>query len=159
MGLNEHIRVISDRYGKPFLESHKNIHFNLSHTDNCVACATAKEPVGVDVEMVKPIEIDLADRFFTSNECDYIDCGLDEYKLERFYRIWTRKESYVKMLGKGLFVPLNSFEVLENKDMHYEEFLFTDEVIGTVCSRKKEIVRRDEVDMDTIIDWFLKVNI
>lgn len=34
---------------------------------------------------------------------------------ERFYNIWTKKDSYVKYIGKGLTIPLNSFDVLSGE--------------------------------------------
>lgn len=152
---NEDVSFGTNEYGKPFLKSHPNIQYNISHTDNYVACAITKDiPVGVDVETVKPIELDLAERFFTKNEYKYIaNCPLEQ-QMQCFYRIWTRKESYVKMIGKGLTIPLNSFNVLKNKDIHYEEFLFTDEVIGTVCTREQVNIDCEEVHLEQLLTWF-----
>jgi len=34
----------------------------------------------------------------------------DKQKLERFYKFWSLKESYVKAIGKGLVLDLQTIE-------------------------------------------------
>lgn len=87
-------------YGKPMVEG---IHFNLSHTDGLVVCAVSEKEVGCDVEKIKSIPEGVAERFFHSNEKVYAD--------EKFFRLWTIKESYVKMTGEGMHLPMSEFEV------------------------------------------------
>jgi len=33
---------------------------------------------------------------------------------QRFYEVWTKKESYAKYVGKGLSIPLKTFDVIDD---------------------------------------------
>lgn len=95
--------------GKPFLKEFPGIQFNLSHSGPYGVCAISGAPVGVDVELVRPLRRDVAKRFFTSTEQGW----LERHPPEEFFRLWTRKESFSKALGKGLTLPMGSFSVLD----------------------------------------------
>ena len=99
--------------GKPFLSECSSIHFNITHSGNWVGCAVSNAPVGIDIERHKSMNTDIAERFFSVEETEFIKERADEYT-ERFFRIWTLKESYIKAIGKGLHCPLNSFSVISN---------------------------------------------
>ena len=104
-----------NRYGRPELLRKSNappIRFNLSHTSGVVACILALErDVGIDVEELtrKTDTIELADRFFSSDEVSALRGLKREDQAERFFSYWTLKESYIKAIGTGLSMPLDSF--------------------------------------------------
>lgn len=109
-GINsKHIQFATNRFGKPMLKNFEKIHFNLSHSGDWVVCGVSDEPIGIDVEIIKSIDLDIAKSFFTNNEYMDILNLANEKQLEYFYKLWTVKESYVKAEGKGLSIPLNSF--------------------------------------------------
>ena len=99
--------------GKPYVPGHESFYFNLTHTDGLCVLAYGDEPVGVDCERLRFRERDkkVAGRCFCEAECTYIEeAGPDEALFaERFFRVWTMKESYLKYTGKGISVPLSSF--------------------------------------------------
>ena len=95
--------------GKP---EAKGIFFNLSHSGNVVICAASKKNVGCDIEKVGSAPKRVAERFFCEDEIGWIESFANEEKNREFYRIWTMKESYLKMTGEGLRTELNSFRVL-----------------------------------------------
>jgi 4'-phosphopantetheinyl transferase len=116
-GLSHRLLEFSeDELGKPFLPAHRSIHFNLTHSGDWVGCAVGITPVGIDIERHKTMEMDIAKRFFHPNETDYVRAVPQEYT-ERFFRIWTLKESYIKAIGKGLHCPLDSFSVIAGKQI------------------------------------------
>ena len=84
-------------------------HFNVAHSLDRVVCAISDMPIGVDVETVRPIEPDIAGRFFAAGECADILSVPESERSRRFFQIWTLKESYLKAVGAGLGMPLNSF--------------------------------------------------
>lgn len=145
---NRALKFSVNEYGKPFLTSLPSIHYNISHTGHYVACAIADEPVGIDIECIKPIDLKIAERFFAPDETAYI---VDKMSLYRFFEVWTKKESRIKWEGKGLSKPLPSFSVLDSVELgriHYDKVFQTDDVICHVCSsiKGKPSVRM----MDTI---------
>lgn len=99
-------------YGKPFLSSHNDCFFNLSHSGSYVSCILDKKECGIDIEPISRIHIDIAKRFFHKKE--YLKIQSFENKFEAasyFYFIWTMKEAYIKNLGTGLSKKLSSFFV------------------------------------------------
>lgn len=101
----------TNEYGKPILHEPNGIHFNISHSGDWVVCAVDDSTVGIDIEMIKPIDFKIAERFFSRDEYISLINQSEEMKLKYFYMIWTLKESYIKTEGKGLSIPLDSFTI------------------------------------------------
>ena len=103
-------------YGKPSV-AHPDgfpVAFSLSHTKGLSVCAVAsQEIVGVDVESLQrtTAHSDIAKRFFTAAEVDFLNRFAGDQKRIEFLRLWTLKEAFVKAKGLGLVIPLNSFEI------------------------------------------------
>ena len=133
----EQLKFTTNAYGKLLLVNCPYYHISISHSGHYVACAVADEPVGIDIELLKPIEPKVAERFFTSDEVDYIING--DYE-RCFYEVWTKKESRIKWEGKGLYKPLTSFSVFEfneREQLTYHEVFQNDEAVCHVCSKKE----------------------
>jgi 4'-phosphopantetheinyl transferase len=113
---NKQLEFAAGEYGKPFLTNHPHIHHNISHTGYYVACVLDDQPVGIDIERIKPIDLKIAERFFSSEEIEYILSSDDEKREIRFFEVWTKKESRIKWEGKGLSKPLPSFNVFSSSD-------------------------------------------
>ncbi|SEO26656.1 4'-phosphopantetheinyl transferase [Paenibacillus sophorae] len=108
---NESLRFTVNRYGKPFLVAYPDYHYNLSHSGDYVLCAVDQHPIGIDIEEIKPIDLTIADRFFSGRENKEIKEIPEDRRNDYFYQLWTAKESYIKFRGKGLSMPLNSFSI------------------------------------------------
>lgn len=91
-------------HGKPYMRGFPDFHFNLSHTRSAAVCAIGSQPLGVDMERVRPFRPSVAARCFTPLEQAYVQ-GRDR----RFSRVWTRKEAFCKYTGEGLSRPMRSF--------------------------------------------------
>lgn len=106
---NHLLKFYNGEYGKPYLKGKVNYAFNVSHSGTWVVCALDDLCVGVDVEKVQKVELELAKRCFCYEEYCYLrDLKKDERE-KSFYSLWTLKESYIKYWGRGLSIPLNSF--------------------------------------------------
>ena len=96
--------------GKPYLVDFPEVHFNLSHSGERVMCAISPFEVGCDVEIIKGDRGKLAERFFKSEESAWIKhFETLEAQSEAFYRLWTLKECYMKVTGRGLSLMPDMF--------------------------------------------------
>lgn len=111
------LRFSTNEHGKPFLVGLPDIHFNLSHSHGVAVCALCRDTdVGVDVEDVgRRTDFSIAGRFFSPAEADLVSKAPDAGKRALFFDIWTLKESYIKAVGKGLSIPLDSFSFNANE--------------------------------------------
>lgn len=98
-----------DEWGKPYLSDTDGIFISISHSGSLAACAISKSPVAVDV-----LETDyyIADSFRRKVITPWDDPPTDKREL---LRLWTKKESYVKLTGKGLRTSMLSFSVKDDR--------------------------------------------
>ncbi len=114
------ITILLDPNGKPYCKRFKSCHFNISHSGEWVICAFDKEPIGIDIQKIVHIPRTRMDmivlRFFHKYEqIQYFNLK-EKDKENFFFTQWALKESYIKLLGNGLQIPLQSFsEFLDQK--------------------------------------------
>lgn len=108
------------RWGKPYMSFPlSTIAFNLSHTRGMAFLAVSGEGrVGIDAEHVYPItDVErIAQNVFTPSEAQEILQLPSEARGAAFFACWSRKEAFLKAIGKGLQVPLDSFSVSVRPD-------------------------------------------
>lgn len=114
------IRFVYNAFGKPQLDNkiHPTLEFNASDSNEMALFAiSTAEPVGVDLEcMQKEIEAEaIAERFFSAAEIQQLQALPVAEKIAGFFKIWTRKEAFIKALGQGLSFPLKDFDVNLNE--------------------------------------------
>ncbi len=146
-GLREReVSISYGKNGKPRLSGNSHIHFNLSHSGEMALAVFADREVGCDIEKVQKADLSLAEEFFTKGEYDYIvGQKAKDKRDEAFYRLWTLKESFLKALGSGLALSLDSFEVkimedgkidliqnVDRRKYYFKEYRF-EEYCGAVC--------------------------
>lgn len=97
---------------RPFLDG--KIDFNISHSGKYVVCAlTSKGKVGIDIEKIKPINID---NFRTQMTCEQWQSIMEsENRLGTFFDLWTQKEAAAKVDGRGIAIPLSGIIIKGNK--------------------------------------------
>lgn len=82
------------------------LEFNVAHTDGLALIAVATVPVGVDVERVEPVAADefadLVEFVLTAGEHDELERLPEPERIDVYYRVWTRKEAYIKATGEGI---------------------------------------------------------
>ena len=106
LGLEEsEIRI--GAYGKPYA----NTPFNLSHSGKYVLLAVDTAEIGADIEAHNPHSLSVAKSAFLPEESAWMNQVPSE-QIQRFYTLWTLKESVMKLFGLGLRLAPDSFSVL-----------------------------------------------
>lgn len=110
---------------------------SLSHSGDYAVCAVSDRPVGVDIQKRTAVRTGMLRHFFTEDECGRFvrrfeteqtraDWGgsalskdpaqgrssfLPEAAAEEFLRLWTAKESYMKLTGRGMEIGFSNLSV------------------------------------------------
>jgi 4'-phosphopantetheinyl transferase len=111
------LRFEAGSHGKPEIAASQNplgLRFNLSHSrDLALIGWTRGHAIGVDIEVMRAVlaEEGVARRFFSPREQqDWLSAAPDA-RTRAFFNCWTRKEAFIKAVGRGLSYPLDSFDV------------------------------------------------
>ncbi len=131
---NRNLVFEKDSNGKPYLNE-RQVHFNISHSENMVAVAVSDRDIGIDLEKARQVNPKLTERYFSEKENEYISVNNENWQT-RFFEVWTKKEAILKRSGLGLRVELNKLETFEY------EFVKTynvDEFVLSVCCENQNV--------------------
>ena len=122
--------------GKPKLLQN-GLFFNLAHAQEMAVCVISDQQVGVDVERRDRMEgkeqkrkLQIAKKILTPEEWKLWEKA--GCQTEELISVWTKKESYVKMTGKGLTENLTTVDTLSNA--FYQQILVDDGYVISVCT-------------------------
>ncbi len=90
--------ILKDEHGKPYIEGHPEVFFNLSHSGKFVAMAYGDRPVGIDIQETRNVTESFARRILNESETGQYDLS----DTRTICRLWTIKEAYSKLIGIGL---------------------------------------------------------
>lgn len=77
--------------GKPVFPDHPSCCFNVSHTSGAVLVGLGEQPIGVDLERIRPLSQRFLRRLKENGQT-----------LEDYYEDWVRYEASVKCRGEGV---------------------------------------------------------
>ena len=95
--------------GKPYFPGHSGREFNLSHSGPLALCALDRQPVGVDIQVVKVWRESLPRRVCSPEELAWLERQPQLWS--SFSALWALKESRVKCTGRGLRERLSGIRV------------------------------------------------
>lgn len=107
------VAFVHNAYGKPSI-ARSDLRFNLSHSHRMALYAFCRHAeVGCDVERRDPkfAAEQIPERFFSCDEVRALRSLPLNEQTEAFFNCWTRKEAYIKAVGNGLSIALDSFDV------------------------------------------------
>lgn len=110
------VDLVDGEHGRPGLarQHDQALGFNWSHSGHHALMAIGRHvSPGIDVERLRPRPraMQIAQRFFSSEEVDALHGLSDQAREQAFLRIWTAKEAVVKALGRGLAFGLDRLSI------------------------------------------------
>lgn len=117
--------VCRSQQGKPYFPEHPGVHFNLSHTGGAVLVGLSDQPLGVDIEKIRPVSRRAMHRL------------ADVATEEAFFRSWVRREARVKRSGDGIGTMMRAETPLQYGEFYYELDTFPGYAAG-VATRSRE---------------------
>jgi 4'-phosphopantetheinyl transferase len=124
-----------DQHKKPYLEN--GPFFNISHSGNYVVAAFSKNPVGIDIEEERAVDVTALSFVFHTDELAFLK--ENNYQQSTFYRLWARKEACLKAIGIGIIHGLDHWNALNDliklsaKEWHIQEVQVRDGYQCAVC--------------------------
>lgn len=92
--------------GKPFFPDREEMYFNLSHTEGAVLVGLSDQPIGVDIQRLRPLSPRAQHR---------LDCAGET--AEQYFRNWTRYEAWSKRNGTGVSPHFTAMEKVEAQEL------------------------------------------
>lgn len=115
--------------GKPEFSAFPEVRFNLSHTPGAVLVGLSDEPLGVDIEKIRPVSPRAMKRL------------ADVASEEAFFQSWVRREARFKRSGAGVSVMMEGETPLQYGEYFYYVDTFPGYAAG-VATRSAEGVSR-----------------
>ena len=129
LGLSyERVEFAVTKEGKPYLKSHPEIFYSLSHSGEYVICLIADRNVGADIESNKrklfqdgneEKLLALAQKSFSREEYEGLVHLTKKERDELFLKLWTRKEAYGKTLGQGVWAEMEKNTSIDEKYLSF----------------------------------------
>ena len=92
---------------KPCFPDHPDVHFNLSHTSGAVLVGLSDQPIGVDIECIRPMSPASLER---------LAAGVSE---RDFFPCWVRREARAKLDGTHMGALLRTEMPLRDGEFYY----------------------------------------
>ncbi len=168
LGISPHqVNIQLHPNGKPFVEGSKAVYFNLSHSANIIVLAvTEAGEIGIDVERLdREFEWRRVDSVLASSEIEWIKQNelIDPSTVyQRFFQIWTLKESYIKCTGEGMSRHLKklNFHVLaehiefldstrdiqKTEEYYFQSYVYDHNFIFSICLQ--QLLAQEKLDLD-----------
>lgn len=147
--------ISTDDKGKPFLRNICGCHFSISHTKNMTAMAVDKSPIGIDTENSLNVfsnYVSLAEKCFAAGEIQSF--RLRGQTIEDFYDIWTSKEAYVKMTGRGLICLNNTLDTTNLTEYQIITKRIGNFSVSVCCRREIDSAEMHEITLDFLLSAF-----
>ena len=114
-GLDEVPEFSFNEHGKPYFKGVDDLFFNLSHCKYGVVCGVSGQEIGVDIQDVRKVSDGIIKKVMLPEEQQIISASADPERT--FAKIWSMKESCVKLSGEGLSFGLKNVDTTKIKNI------------------------------------------
>lgn len=110
------LRLIKNSNGKLYF-ANEDIYFNISHSNEIVACGISDKEIGIDIEKMRKYNPLVVKRFFHEDEYKFLQSIEKDKQDFYFTKLWTMKEAIVKNRGEALALNLKkyNFSIKDNE--------------------------------------------
>ncbi len=131
-------------HGKPYVKELPDVHFSITHGGGIWACAVGGCEAGLDLQEVRERKTEpIAQRFFHPSEIAWL---AEHDSPEEFFRIWAKKESYVKYTGTGLSEGLDYFSVVDGVPAFQQEIPFKEGYFLVLTTAREQAVVLEDLE-------------
>lgn len=120
--------------GKPVLCGREDLWFSLSHSGRYILCAVSGKTVGADVQQMRRVNPGIASRFH-EGEREWLSRQPEPEKTDALFRLWTRKEAWVKAVSRERMVSLDEVDVIHPvPGLAFRDYSLPDGYAAALCS-------------------------
>jgi 4'-phosphopantetheinyl transferase len=107
------IAIVADGWGRPevIAPSEALVFVSISHSGDMAVATAEAEPIGIDIERVEARDRSFEDLVLTATDRSEVAGLRGREREDRLTRIWSEKEAYAKLDGRGLRIPFAELEV------------------------------------------------
>ncbi|CAM3130213.1 4'-phosphopantetheinyl transferase superfamily protein [Lactococcus hircilactis] len=91
-------------FGKPEFSDITKEKFSISHSSNLVLVVKDKDEIGLDIEKIRPLNLNYIKNAFDNEEWEKIEKEREDLRVKMVLQFWTAKEATLKLIGTGLSV-------------------------------------------------------
>ena len=149
LGVTRDDQLTFNEYGKPMLNMEVNKHFSLSHSGQYVILATSDSPVGIDIERVDRLNLNVLKRVLPPTYYERLEKEENNNTKLSWGKSWTSVEAILKADGKGFNIdPRKDDNFMEG--WHIESFNLGEEYMVSCASKKAFVLKIVNVEDITI---------
>lgn len=142
--------------GKPVFSGREDVWFSLSHSGRYALCALSTQRVGADVQLMRPVNLSMARRLHPE-ERDWLSRQAEEEREDAFFRLWTRKEAWVKAVSEERTLSLSETDVIHRlPGLTFRDWALPGGYRASVCAREESIPEIILLTRDDILNSSVK---
>ncbi|UUD36938.1 4'-phosphopantetheinyl transferase psf-1 [Mycoplasmopsis californica] len=114
----------------------KEFYFSLSHTNKFVAVAVSDQRVGIDIEEIKTVYVNISQRILTSEELEEFTLLSQEKRNDYLLEKWTQKEALFKYGHNSIF-EAKKLDTITNQNLLSTQIL-NNNLVLSICSKNSK---------------------